>query len=74
MHIVNNVQVSILSAQVHRIAWLSAQVPNTEVRANSAGLLFDVFPLQETSSTAEDWDFLMQKQFDLLQVGKPCWL
>ena len=50
------------------VAWLAVQVPNTEVRANSAGLLFDAFPLQDPNSTAEDTDFLIQKQFDFMQV------
>nr|KAG5696062.1 hypothetical protein BaRGS_017174 [Batillaria attramentaria] len=43
------------------------RVPNTVVRANSASLLLDAFPLQNPDSTAEEIDFLMQKQFDFLQ-------
>ncbi|KAK7482349.1 hypothetical protein BaRGS_00026368, partial [Batillaria attramentaria] len=56
------------------ILWRSLSVPNTVVRANSASLLLDAFPLQNPDSTAEEIDFLMQKQFDFLQrlLNDPC--
>lgn len=44
------------------------QVPNTDVRTNSASLLLDAFPLQNPDSTAEEVDLMLQKQFDLMQV------
>ncbi|XP_070175011.1 condensin-2 complex subunit G2-like [Littorina saxatilis] len=54
--------------------WRSLSVPNTEIRANSAALLLDAFPLQDTDSNAEDSDVLIQKQFDFIQrlVTDPC--
>ncbi|XP_076437433.1 condensin-2 complex subunit G2-like [Babylonia areolata] len=56
------------------ILWRALTVPNTELRANSASLLLDAFPLQDPNATAEDTDLLIQKQFDLMQrlLCDPC--
>ena len=48
--------------------WRALKVANPHVRANAASLLFDAFPLQEPSSTREEIDLGMQKQFDAMMV------
>lgn len=40
------------------------------VRANAAALLTDTFPLQNPDAGNEEIDALLQKQFDILKVGK----
>ena len=50
------------------ILWRSLKVANAQVRANSAAILVDVFPLQDPDANMEDNDTLMQKQFDTLEV------
>ncbi|XP_064594781.1 condensin-2 complex subunit G2-like isoform X2 [Liolophura sinensis] len=50
------------------ILWRSLKVANGAVRANSAALLVDAFPLENPESNVEETDRLLQKQFDLLQT------
>jgi condensin-2 complex subunit G2 len=49
------------------ILWRSLRCANATVRAQTAVLFFDVFPLQRVNAkSAEDCDQLLQKQFDQL--------
>ncbi|XP_052253348.1 condensin-2 complex subunit G2-like isoform X39 [Dreissena polymorpha] len=50
------------------IMWRSLHVANSQVRANTATLFFDMFPLQGTEMTVQEADAELQKQFDLLSV------
>lgn len=50
------------------IIWRSLKAANAVVRLQGSILFFDVFPLQDPSSRAEDDDSVQQKQFDLLSV------
>lgn len=47
----------------------SVQVANSHVRANAACLMFDAFPLHDPSTTREECDAVLQKQFDLMIVS-----
>ena len=46
-----------------------SQVANSHVRANAVCLMMDAFPLHDPSSTREEIDTLLQKQFDLMSVS-----
>lgn len=45
------------------------KVTNSDVRANAATLMFDVFPLQDPALHNEQADTALQRQFDLMHVG-----
>ena len=45
------------------------QASNSVVRANSAAILFDVFPLHDPDNNNEENEQLMQKQFDIIPVS-----
>lgn len=49
------------------IIWRGLKAANHQVRANSAALFFDVFPLQSPELQMDKADELLQKQFDLFQ-------
>ncbi|XP_065184272.1 condensin-2 complex subunit G2-like [Sycon ciliatum] len=48
------------------ILWRALKVANVCVRANAASLLIDAFPLQNSDSTREENDELLQKQINVL--------
>ncbi|XP_059170020.1 condensin-2 complex subunit G2-like isoform X2 [Physella acuta] len=48
------------------ILWRSLLVTNSDVRANAAALMFDVFPLQDPALHNEQADTALQRQFDLM--------
>lgn len=47
------------------------QVANCHVRANAVCLMLDAFPLHDPSTTREECDTVLQKQFDLMTVSGP---
>lgn len=49
------------------IIWRSLAVANSQVRANTAALFFDVFPLQNQDLDVQYSDAYLQKQFDMFQ-------
>ncbi|KAI3652047.1 hypothetical protein MP228_003350 [Amoeboaphelidium protococcarum] len=50
------------------ILWRALNVANGKVRKNAVCTLVDVFPLRDPESTPEDFDALLQRQFDILRM------
>ena len=48
------------------------QVANPSVRANAAAILFDVFPLNDSTANIAQSDELLQRQFDVIGVSTAC--
>jgi hypothetical protein len=46
-----------------------SQVANPSVRANAAAILFDVFPLNDSTANVAQSDELLQRQFDVIGVS-----
>jgi hypothetical protein len=44
-------------------------VANPNVRANAAAILFDVFPLNDSTANVAQSDELLQRQFDVIGVS-----
>ncbi|CAB3996367.1 Condensin-2 complex subunit G2, partial [Paramuricea clavata] len=48
------------------IIWRACKVANPSVRANAAAILFDVFPLNDSTANVAQSDELLQRQFDVI--------